>query len=59
MNSKPWWQSKTLWYNALMLTVAAASGQMGFPIPPKIAIPVVTIGNAILRLVTSQPVSAS
>lgn len=59
MNTKPWWQSKTLWFNILTLGLDAASGQLGFHIPPNVAVPILAAGNIGLRLITSQPVSAS
>ena len=58
MNTKPWWQSKTLWFNIASLAVAAGSGALGIPIPPKVAVPVVTIGNAALRIITNQGLGA-
>lgn len=59
MNTKPWWRSRTLWFNLLMLSVDAASGKLGVHIPPNVAVPILTAGNIGLRLITTQPVSAS
>ncbi len=59
MNSKPWWQSKTIWVNVATLAVAAASGTLGIPIPQHVAVPVLAIANVVLRLMTNQGVSAT
>lgn len=57
---KPWWQSKTLWVNALTAALAAleiSTGVLQSVLPVNIyaviavSLPVV---NAILRVVTSQ-----
>lgn len=53
---KPFYLSRTLWFNVLTLAVMAGSGQLGIPIPPNVAIPVVTIANIALRLITNQPI---
>lgn len=53
---KPWYRSRVLWFNVTSLAVAVASGQLGFEIPPSVAVPVLTIGNAVLRVLTSQPI---
>ena len=45
-------KSKTFWLN--VLGVAAAYGGV---LPPKYAVPVVTLGNIGLRLVSNTPVS--
>lgn len=59
MNSKPWWRSKTLWFNALVLMLAAAEVQLQVL---KDVLPgglfawlafVLPIGNAALRLITN------
>ena len=59
MNSKNVFASKTFWFNAISTAVTVASGQTGLNIPPKIAVPVVAIGNIVLRLLTKQPVTFS
>lgn len=41
---KPWWQSKTLWFNALTTAVGLAS-----VVPDPIAIAVAGVGNVVLR----------
>lgn len=57
MDSKSIFKSRTFWFNLASLAVVVGSGQLGVPIPPKIAVPVVTIANLGLRLLTNQPVS--
>ena len=57
MNTKPWWQSKTLWFNALGLSIVTVQALAGTEVlSPGITVPVLAIGNAILRFVTTQPV---
>lgn len=51
--------SKTFWFNTISTAVAVGSGSFGFNLPPKVAVPVVTIGNILLRLLTKQPVTIS
>lgn len=57
---KPWWKSRTLWVNAIVLLLATAESQLQIlqPVLPintyqllAFALPVV---NALLRLITSQ-----
>ena len=59
---KPWWKSKTLWFNALCLVLAAAEAQLSVlkdVLPGGVyawlafAMPV---GNAVLRFLTSTAV---
>lgn len=59
MNTKAFWKSKTFWFNVLTLGIAAASGQLGVQIPPHVAVPVVAIGNVILRTMTNQGISTT
>lgn len=51
---KPFYKSKTFWFNALAL----GSHYFGY-LPPQIGIPVVAVTNLILRTVTSKPVTIS
>lgn len=53
--SKSIWKSKTFWFNVASAAVMIASGQAGISIPPKVAVPVITVGNVLLRLLTNQP----
>lgn len=58
--AKPWWQSKTLWLNALVLLLAGAEAQLGLlqPLLPVNVYALVAFGlplaNGLLRLVTAQ-----
>mgnify|MGYP001298842119 CR=1 FL=1 len=61
-DTKPWWQSKTLWVNAIVLAMAAAEEHIGLlqsVLPVNVyqliafALPVV---NAALRFITSKGV---
>lgn len=58
--SKKWWQSRTLWFNALCLAAAAAEGHIG---DLKDVLPgglyawlafVLPVGNALLRAITTS-----
>lgn len=59
---KPWWRSKTLWINALVLALAAAEQQIGTldGLLPVDLYKLVAFGlpvlNAVLRLITTQGV---
>ena len=60
MQTKPWYQSKTLWFNIIGLVVAAA-GEFSNAFPSgqvaKISGFVLTIGNIILRLITTTQIA--
>lgn len=57
--SKPWWASRTLWFNAAIAALAAAEANFGLlqPLLPANTYAVLTavlaIGNAVLRVVTA------
>lgn len=62
---KPWWLSRTLWFNALCAMLAAAEAGFGLlqPVLPinlyallSFALPV---GNALLRVLTSKGISGT
>lgn len=61
--SKPWWRSRTLWLNALVLMAAAAETRLQLlqPLLPLNVYSLVAFGlpllNVLLRLVTQQPLS--
>jgi len=58
--TKPWWKSKTLWFNALVAGMAAieTAAHLVQPfVPGNIygwLLLVVTVGNAMLRVLTTQ-----
>ena len=60
---KPWWQSKTLWFNAIVAGLASLEASANLVqafVPGNVygwGLMVLTIGNAILRIVTTQGVS--
>lgn len=60
--SKKWWQSKTLWFNIIGLVLALA-GELSKAFPSgqvaQISAFVLTIGNIILRLITTQPITGA
>lgn len=61
--AKPWWKSRTLWFNALVAGAAAAEAnfQLLQPLLPANVYQLLTfalvVGNALLRLVTTTGVS--
>lgn len=60
---KKWWKSRVIWFNIIVASLVALeasfSALQGF-LPADvyaIAVPVLAIGNAILRIVTTQGIS--
>lgn len=57
---KPWWHSKTLWFNAIIGALAALEASAHLVqafVPGNVygwGLMVLTIGNAVLRIVTTQ-----
>uniref|UniRef100_A0A6M3XEU6 Holin n=1 Tax=viral metagenome TaxID=1070528 RepID=A0A6M3XEU6_9ZZZZ len=61
MNSKPWYTSKTLWFNVLAFIAAVVasfgySGQLPAEWEQYVGV-AVALANILLRLVTKQPVT--
>lgn len=58
--SKPWWCSRTLWFNLVVAGLAAAEGTFAVlqPLLPGMVFQVLTftlvVGNALLRAITSK-----
>lgn len=62
--SKPWFQSKTVWFNivSMAVTVAALLADPGVVSDPRvvgIAAAVVTVGNMALRVITAVPITGT
>lgn len=61
--TKPWWQSRTLWFNAVCAGLAAAEAGAGLlqpllPVPAYAALAfVLPVGNALLRSATSKAIT--
>ena len=62
-DTKPWWQSRTLWFNALCAVLAALEAGTGTlaqifspAIYPRVAL-AIAVCNAVLRIATTQGVS--
>lgn len=55
MSNKKWWQSKTMWANALVLLnwIAKERFGIGMEVPPEAV--GIAVGNMILRSLTSKP----
>lgn len=56
MNSKPWWQSKTIWANALALLGTYVAPQLGVELKAEEQVAILVVVNLILRLVTKGAV---
>lgn len=60
IETKPWWRSKTLWFNSIVAGLGAleASAHLLQPyLPGNIygyGLALLTVGNAVLRIVTTQ-----
>ena len=63
---KPWWRSKTIWFNALtalLMAIDVAAANLGLLqplVPPKywpLVVAAVTLGNLWLRAITNYRVS--
>jgi hypothetical protein len=63
VSSKPFWQSKTLWWNALAIVVTVAGSTAFQALLPAnwmaYDAAIVSVGNIVLRFVTTQPITAS
>jgi len=64
MTAKPFWQSRTVWFNAISLIVAVAGVLVDpvFALDPRVvtgATLIMTIGNTILRTMTNQPIQGT
>lgn len=55
--TKPWWESKTIWVNAILLTIAILGVFLDYKvIDPQIVSIASAILNVVLRFVTTEPV---
>lgn len=55
---KPW-TSKTLWINAIALGAIAVQSQTGYLVTPEVQAAALTVINAVLRVVTKEPLDWS
>lgn len=62
--AKPWWRSRTLWFNAVCAALATAEASYGV-LQPLLPVPVyallsvaLPVGNALLRVLTTQGLQA-
>ena len=54
---KHWWKSKTLWLNIIGAILAIVQGLSGNAwIKPEYQVLILTLGNTILRFITTQPI---
>lgn len=56
MPPKPFWQSKTFWFNVLAGAAELPGNPIGGLIPPGVALPIVLAANLALRFVTKTPI---
>ena len=56
LTGKKWWESKTLWANAVMAAALLLQSQTGFVIGPELQAYAVIGINMVLRKITKQPV---
>lgn len=64
MNAKPWYTSRTLWFNAVTLIVAIAGVLLdpALALDPRVvagATGVMTVGNMALRMLTNVPIEGT
>lgn len=52
--TKPWYKSRTIWFNAIALVALFAQMQTGFVISPDEQGAILMVGNLILRAVTNS-----
>ncbi len=58
VKTKPWYTSKTIWFNLFGTFLAVASTNPALiPVDPQIVAGVVSIGNILLRTVSGQPLT--
>jgi hypothetical protein len=56
-HTKRWWESKTIWVNAILLTIAILGVFLDFKVlDPEVVAIASAILNVILRFVTTEPV---
>ena len=54
---KKWFQSKTIWFNAVLFVVPlVVDGLTSLSLPPDVLAAVVAIGNVVLRIVTNASI---
>lgn len=53
---KKWYKSKTINFNALIVAIVAVLKSLDIYIEPEIIVAIQTIGNIVLRFVTSEPI---
>jgi hypothetical protein len=56
-HTKRWWESKTIWVNVILLTIAILGVFLDFKVlDPEVVAIASAILNVILRFVTTEPV---
>jgi hypothetical protein len=57
IKAKPWWKSRTVWFNVASAIVTLAAAPIG--LSPATAAIVTAVGNVVLRTTTSGPVTTN
>jgi hypothetical protein len=57
--TKVWYRSKTIWFNAILGSAVAFCLAIGYPLPEEVVAAIVTLGNIILRMITTEAVTAT
>jgi hypothetical protein len=55
---KPFWKSKTIWVNAIVLAAMVIQMQTGFIVSPEEQIGILAVVNLVLRVVTKEPLGS-
>jgi predicted negative regulator of RcsB-dependent stress response len=60
-NGKPFWKSRTIWFNvvAIVVVIAGIFGYAEFEADPQLVTLAAVIGNLILRFMTGEPIVSS
>lgn len=57
MDGKPWWASKTLWVNFIAIANLVVRARFGYALKPEEEVLILGIINAVLRVVTREPLA--
>jgi uncharacterized membrane protein len=59
METKKWFESKTLWVNAISIVGVFLAKHFGIEITAEMTVTILGVINAILRFITKQPIVIS
>ena len=55
--NKPWYYSKTIWTNLLVMVAFILNGQFGFELAAAEQVAILTVINIVLRTITKNEIS--